>query len=292
MAERTVLIGAGWLGATTASHLAASGHAVWTLQRTPREAPAGCTAVTGDITTAASDAQVRAVLPDTVDNIVVCVAPSSGRGDSYAIYPSAARGAAALAVALGVGRVLYVSSTGIYDRQDGSEASESTPIQPTTARVQALFDAEREVAGAGAAGISVDVVRAAGLYGPGRDPAGRFAGGAVPGETWCNFSWRDDVAEAIRHLLARPATGEVCVFNCTDGHPVQAAAITAALTGAVPAAGAVSAERGRVVAGRSSQRIRVDALLATGWRPQVPTVFDGLRLLGHALPGLDAGVAS
>jgi hypothetical protein len=28
----------------------------------------------------------------------------------------------------------------------------------------------------------------------------------------------------------------------------------------------------------------VDALLATGWRPVAPTVYDGLRLLGHAVP--------
>ena len=28
----------------------------------------------------------------------------------------------------------------------------------------------------------------------------------------------------------------------------------------------------------------VDALLATGWRPMAPTVYDGLRLLGHAVP--------
>jgi nucleoside-diphosphate-sugar epimerase len=257
------------------------------MQRSAGDAPRGCTAVTGDITSAATDSALRAALPPRLDHVVICVAPSTARGDSYAIYPAAARGAAALAVALGVSHVVYVSSTGIYDRRDGSEVTESTPIQPTNPRVQALHEAEQAISDAASHGISVDIVRAAGLYGPGRDPAARFAGGAVPPETWCNFSWRDDVADAIRHLLAQPNTGTVRVFNCTDGAPFQAEAITRALTGASPTHHAAKGDGGRVVAGRSSQRIRVDALRATGWEPAVPTVFEGLRRLGHALPGLD-----
>jgi len=39
-----------------------------------------------------------------------------------------------------------------------------------------------------------------------------------------------------------------------------------------------------VRSGRSNQRVNIDALLATGWRPAAPTVYDGLRLLGHQVP--------
>jgi nucleoside-diphosphate-sugar epimerase len=287
MAERTLLVGPGWLGAATAEHLVAAGHAVWTLQRSAGEPPAGCVAVVGDITSAATDPALRAALPDTIDHLVVCVAPSTARGDSYAMYPAAARGAVALAAALGVRHVVYVSSTGVYDRRDGSEVSEATPIEPTSPRVQALLDAELAIAEAVGHGMRADIVRAAGLYGPGRDPAGRFVRSAVPPDTWCNFSWRDDVAEAIRHLLSQPGAVAFGVYNCTDGHPVQAEAITRALTGAPPTPLAETTAEGRVTAGRSSQRIRVDALRATGWQPAVPTIFDGLRRLGHALPGLE-----
>jgi hypothetical protein len=59
---------------------------------------------------------------------------------------------------------------------------------------------------------------------------------------------------------------------------VQAGAITAAL-GGTPSPDA-SATR------RSNQRVSSAALLATGWRPMAPSIFDGLALLGHPLPGL------
>jgi nucleoside-diphosphate-sugar epimerase len=291
MAERTLLVGPGWLGGPTAERLAAAGHRVWTLHRSGGTAPRGCVAVTGDVTTAATAPVTLTALPPAVEHLVVCVAPSSARGDSYAIYPAAARGAQALAAALGVRHVVYVSSTGIYDRHDGSEVSESVPIAPTNPRVQALLDAEQAIASAASDRVRVDIVRAAGLYGPGRDPADRFARGAVPPDTWCNFSWRDDVAEAIRHLLTQPAASSVHVFNCTDGHPVQAAAIRQALTGSARSRHEVAGADGPGTAGRSSQRIRTDALQATGWQPSVPTVFDGLRRLGHTLPGLAATVS-
>jgi nucleoside-diphosphate-sugar epimerase len=129
----------------------------------------------------------------------------------------------------------------------------------------------------------VRILRAAGLYGPGRDPAPRFAAGATPADIWCNFSWRDDVRDAIAHLLDIPPAAPVETFNCADGHPVQAGEITMALTGRAPVAEATVALDGTVRAGRSNQRIRVDALRATGWSPAMPTIFDGLRALGHAI---------
>jgi nucleoside-diphosphate-sugar epimerase len=129
----------------------------------------------------------------------------------------------------------------------------------------------------------VRIVRAAGLYGPGRDPAARFAAGATAADIWCNFSWRDDVRDAIAHLLDTPPAQTVERFNCADGTPVLAGDITMALTGRAPAPVDASPLDGKVRAGRSSQRVQVDALRATGWTPSMPTVFDGLRALGHAI---------
>ncbi|WP_396203454.1 NAD-dependent epimerase/dehydratase family protein [Gemmatimonas sp.] len=289
-----LVVGPGWLGSPVAVALAEAGHQVWTLSRSGSAAPAGCTAVAGDIALAVTRegrASLLARLPHTIRHLVVCVAPSSSRGDSYAIYPAAARGAAALAEALGVTSVVYVSSTGIYDRQDGSEVNEHTLIEPTNDRVQVLFDAERLMLAAATACRAVHVLRAAGLYGPGRDPAARFAAGATPSRIWCNFSWRDDVVSAIAHCLALPPSGAGAVFNCTDNTPVRAGDIAQALTGR-PAddtvtAGAAGAVAGPVRAGRSNQRISSAALLNAGWRPEVPDVYAGLRRLGHALPGRD-----
>lgn len=284
MTRSILLVGPGWLGGPTAALLASQGAHVFTLQRSEAPPPAGCTAVTGHLETAATDNAVLSVLPRTIDHLVACVSPSRARGDDYGLYPAAAEGAAALADVLGCRSILWVSSTGVYDKQDGSVVTEQTPLRPADVRVQALADAEMYVARAANPRVPriTRILRVAGLYGPGRDPAARFASGATPPEIWCNFAWRDDVRDAIAHLLATPPEAAVEIFNCADGHPVQAGEITRALTGRAPEPSAV-APGGPVRAGRSNQRIMVDALKATGWTPSMPTVFDGLRALGHRI---------
>lgn len=281
-----LLVGPGWLGAPAVEALAASGRyrRVWSVSRSARPAPAGGEALTGDITHGPNDPDLTARLTHPVAAIVVCVAPSGSRGDGYALYPAAARGVAALATALDVPRVVYISSTGVYDRQDGSAVDERTLIAPANDRVHALFDAELTVLATATSTRSAVVLRAAGLYGPGRDPAARFAAGATAPDIWCNFSWRDDVIGAIGHVLALPPTGHGTIYNCTDNHPVQAGDITEALTGVRQPTSPPAAAGGAVRAGRSNQRISSAALIASGWTPSVPTVFDGLRRLGHPLP--------
>lgn len=275
--DELLIVGAGgWLGARAVPTLVAAGHRVWAMQRSASTI-AGVDSVLGDITQGPTEA-LLAQLPPQVAHIVVCVAPSSARGDSYALYPAAAAGARALAAAVGARTLLYVSSTGVYDRHDGSLVEETTPIVPRDARVQALADAEQMILQGASPTRGAVVLRPAGLYGPGRDPAPRFRSGLVAPETWCNFSWQDDVVSAIRHLLGITAPGTASVFNCTDNLPVQARAITAAL-GGTPSPDAAATTR-------SNQRVSSAALLSTGWRPMAPSIFDGLARLGHSLPGL------
>ena len=296
--DTVLLVGPGWLGKVTAVRLAARGATVATLQRSvPVSTSPDVVALTGDIADAARGpeqlatlvAVVRAALPARIDHLVVCIAPSRARGDDYGVYPQAAAGAAALANALHIRSVLYVSSTGVYDRQDGSEVTEQSAITPHDARVQALYDAEQRIATvAHHADATVHIVRAAGLYGPARDPMARFVDPAfVAGDVWCNFSWRDDVISAIAHLLRHDRALGVRIFNCTDGTPLRATAIASTLTGRVvhrPEERAAIDRSAPVRSGRSNQRVNIDALLATGWRPAAPTVYDGLRLLGHQVP--------
>ena len=300
--EGTVLlVGPGWLGGVAAARLAALGATVATLQRSaPVSTSADIVALTGDIASvvrgpaplAALRDTVRSALPAPIDHLVVCVAPSRARGDDYGIYPQAAAGAAELAHALHIRSVLYVSSTGVYDRHDGSEVTEQSAIEPHDGRVQALYDAEQRIAAiARAPDATVHIVRAAGLYGPERDPAARLADPAfAAGDVWCNFSWRDDVISAMAHLLQYDRAPGVRIFNCADGTPLRSSEIAATLTGRAvhtpdtPDARAPLDRAAPVRSGRSNQRVNVDALLATGWRPAAPTVYDGLRLLGHRVP--------
>lgn len=296
-----LVVGPGWLGAPLARHLAACGATVCTLRRSRADTPeAGITTRSGDIGSAAAGphalAALRALLPETVDHLIVCIAPSRARGDDYGVYPHAARGAAALATAMDIPHVLYVSSTGVYDRHDGSEVTERSAITPRDARVQALYGAEC-ITGelAAASERTVHVLRAAGLYGPQRDPYARFTDPAFgAADVWCNFSWRDDVMSAITHLCAHDRAPGLRTYNCADGTPLRAGAIAAVVTGRIADASQYvpadhdTAAHDAVRSGRSHQRINVHALLATGWRPVAPTVFDGLRRLGHVVPGARA----
>ena len=293
-----LVVGPGWLGQPVAAHLAALGGTVATLQRSARPSLSpDIVALTGDIAdatrgpapSASLHALVRSAFTGPIDHLIVCIAPSRARGDDYGLYPHAAAGAVALAQALHIRSILYVSSTGVYDRQDGSEVTEQSAITPRDARVQALYDAEQLIATlARDPHATAHILRAAGLYGPQRDPAARLADPAfAAGDVWCNFSWRDDVISAIVHLLQHDRAPGVRVFNCADGTPLRSSAIAAAVTGraiAAPVARDPIDRDAPVRSGRSNQRINVDALLATGWRQVAPTVYDGLRLLGHQVP--------
>lgn len=295
-----LLVGPGWLGQVVAAQLAALGATVAVLQRTPRASSSDILALTGDIASAARGPEqlaalqsvVQAALPGPIGHLVVCIAPSRTRGDDHGIYSQAAAGVAVLARALRIRSVLYVSSTGVYDRHDGSEVTEQSAIVPRDTRGQALYDAEQRIATvADDDDATVHIVRAAGLYGPQRDPRARLADPALAaGNVWCNFAWRDDVVSAITHLLMHDRAPGVRVFNCADGTPLRSSAIAATLAGRAMDSSMDATEHtviDRVAPlrrGRSNQRINVDALKATGWRPIAPSVYDGLRLLGHQVP--------
>ncbi len=286
--QQLLVVGAGWLGGPLAETLCRQGARVWTLQRSAGNAPrSGITAIAGDVRDG-TNAPWCTQLPPQLDAVIVCVAPGRQAGDGYAeTYPVAARGGVAIAKARGARTILYTSSTGVYGRTDGGISRETDPIVPKDPRQQALFDAEQRVLTDGITdppSLTRIVLRVAGLYGPGRDPAARYRAAATTDPagaeaSWTNLAWRDDVISAIAHLITHPfAPGSTHCFNCADGTPMGMAEIARALGATVEAPPSA-----RSHAGRSNQRIVVEALRATGWRPSQPTVLHGLAALGHAI---------
>lgn len=296
-----LVVGPGWLGSALLDVVRAAGEEAWGMRRSaPVRGDAASGELYGDVTAwsgDADDAVGQPALPEgcpsSVDVVVLCVSPSRSRGDTHeSTYPAAARGAVRLASLLGARTLLYVSSTGVYARDDGAIVTESTPVARTDDRLRALADAEDSIWQAEASHpFGRIVLRVAGLYGPARDPAARFSDAsstANGGDSWTNFAWRDDVVSAIRHLAALPVhhRGMHC-YNCADGTPVLAGDIVRALGSGVDAASRVqsaapaAARTPRTPRLRSNQRVSVDRLLATGWTPSVPDVFRGLELLGH-----------
>ena len=68
--------------------------------------------------------------------------PQSRLSEDHSVYPRAAAGVAALARALSVRSVLYVSSSGVYGAVDGSEVTEDSPASASPrSKVRDTFDA-------------------------------------------------------------------------------------------------------------------------------------------------------
>jgi len=295
--SRVLVLGAGWLGAPLADAYAAEGAQVTTVRRSPHAPPAGGRAVPFDLHTLG--APHAPPIPDALrDHAVVLamVAPDRARGDDHgSTYPSAAAAAVRIALETGARALCWVSSTGVYGYDDGREVTEDTPRSAESPSQRALCDAEDLILAAAGATLRVGVLRASGLYGPGRDPAARYrdtAALAPRAAHWVNLAWRDDVIAAIRcwtsHALSEVAPPRI--LNVSDSTPLtvaECARLVARADGrafVMPVAVPVTSATGGVAAApmRSNQRIRVDALRALGWTPSVPSLHEGLLRLGYA----------
>ena len=313
--QKLLVVGPGWLGAHVAAQAGQEGATVWTLRRTASPPAASLTSsatyteLLGDIREAEASSDVATwmrALPKRLDHLVLAIAPGRRAGDDHrSVYPPAVRGATSLARRLGVRSLLYTSSTGVYGRTDGRWVDEFDALEARDERQRALIEAESliqrvvtEPVAADQSRFGATILRPAGLYGPARDPAPRFKTPISDAATdgWTNFSWRDDVVEAILHLLAHPTEPGACrVFNCPDGTPLKRSTISRALgapplgappLGAPPlgaaAPGAAALDptpRGMT----SNQRVSSQRLRDSGWSPSMPTVLHGLAALGHTV---------
>ncbi len=289
---RALVLGAGWLGQPFASSLAADGVTVTTVRRSEHERVRGGVALSFDL------AGIGAVdepgdLPLALlghDVIVAAVAPSRARGDDYAdTYPVAARAAVRIAVQSRARALLWISSTGVYGYTDGREITESSPRSGRGESQTALCTAEDIILAAATDMRCVGVMRASGLYGPGRDPAPRYRNvEALNGrfDHWLNFAWREDVIGAMRHWITC-ALGDLAVptiMNVSDGTPMtvaECARLVARADGRDLPAQATRQTAPAPEPTRSNQRIRTDALRAIGWTPAVPNLRAGLLQLGY-----------
>jgi nucleoside-diphosphate-sugar epimerase len=218
VASHALILGCGYLGCRLARRLSERGIAVTGTTRGSGSAPAvtGAGARHAVWDAAAEDAadRLRDLLPPA-GWIFSAVAP--GRGGAYeAVYLSTARHLVSAARDRGL-RVIAVSSTSVYGVTDGSWVDESTPAEPATANGRVLWTMEETLR----AGLEdVVIVRAAGIYGPGRTPAGRLGGGAFAGTgaEWVNLIQIDDLARVLEAAAAGASGGDLVL--AADGVPV------------------------------------------------------------------------
>jgi nucleoside-diphosphate-sugar epimerase len=123
------------------------------------------------------------------------------------------------------GRLIYISTTGVYGRGDGGWVDEVTPPDPRREGGRASLAAEERIAAHPLGQRSV-ILRLAGIYGPGRVPFIRElrAGEpiAAPASGWLNLIHVDDAMEAV--IVAcelEPFCDGPRVYCVSDGQPVQ-----------------------------------------------------------------------
>jgi nucleoside-diphosphate-sugar epimerase len=172
----------------------------------------------------------------------------------------------------------YLSSTGVYGDTGGAWVDESAPVG--LGRRTARAAADRDWLSLGA-----HVFRLPGIYGPGRSPLDRIAGGGayrvdLPGHLFSRIHVDDIVAALIAGFGAPPGA-----YNIADDCPAPQGEVTtyaARLLGAAlppvvsldslpPAARAFYSENRRIANGRAKRLL--------GWRPLYPSYREGLRAL-------------
>jgi nucleoside-diphosphate-sugar epimerase len=248
--SRLILFGPGYVGARLAAAAEARG---WTVVRVTR----------AEIDGAGRDLATATHIVSTV--------PPDEEGD-----PVLSRYRATLASA--PRWIGYLSSTGVYGDTAGAWVDESAPVG--LGRRTARAAADRDWLSLGA-----HVFRLPGIYGPGRSPLDRIAGGtayriALPGQVFSRIHVDDIVAAVIAGFGGPPGA-----YNIADDHPApqdEVTAYAARLLGAPlppvlsldrlpPAARAFYSENRRIANGRAKRLL--------GWRPLFPSYREGLRAL-------------
>lgn len=284
MASRLVF-GCGYLGGRVARRWAASGDQIAVVTRDAAKAASlaaeGFDAIVADVTR-----------PDTLgslpggDTVLWAVGYDRSAGGPPIERVYAGGLAAALAeLQARVGRVIYISTTGVYGDAAGEWVDEATPPAPTRDGGRASLAAERLLEAEPWRGRSV-ALRLAGIYGPGRLPyleqlrAGEPI--AATAEGWLNLIHVDDAAAAVLAAAEHPAPPPVvCV---SDGAPplrLDYYCEAARLLGA-PAPRFAPPEAGSSRAARAASPKRVrNALLARelGVTLRYPTFREGLAAI-------------
>ncbi len=217
-----LIVGCGYLGERVAQRWREAGHAVSIVTRSSQRADAlrqqGYLPIVADITRPETLAGLA-----VFDSVLSAVGFDRNAGGS--IHDAYAGGLRNLLAALppATGRLIYISSTGVYGPANGDWVDEATPPNPQREGGRASLAAE-EVLAAHPLGSQGVVLRLAGLYGPGRVPFIRElrADEPIPARAtgWLNLIHVEDAA-AVIVAAAETSLADRSVYCVSDGVPVE-----------------------------------------------------------------------
>jgi nucleoside-diphosphate-sugar epimerase len=222
--------------------------------------------------------------------IVVSIPPRDGAGATLDRF------GAAIAAAPALRRIVYYSTIGVYGHHGGVWVDETSATQTRTARGLArLEDEGRWTAAARARGAEADILRLAGIYGPGRNALVNLRRGEArrivkPGQVF-NRAHVDDIAEISRLVLTRGLKGQI--WNVADEEPAppqDVVAYAAALLGLEPPPEEPFDEARLSPMAREfyadNKRVSIaKAKVELGFMPAYPTYREGLKALAEAGEG-------
>jgi dTDP-4-dehydrorhamnose reductase len=171
---------------------------------------------------------------ERAEAIVVSIPPRNGTGGTVGRF------ARAIAAAPGLRRILYYSTIGVYGDHGGAWVDEKSATLTRTDRGVARIEDEAQwTEAARARGVEADILRLAGIYGPGRNALINLRQGQArrivkSGQVF-NRAHVDDIAELTRLVLTRGLHGQI--WNVADDEPAppqDVVAYAAALLGLPP----------------------------------------------------------
>jgi nucleoside-diphosphate-sugar epimerase len=269
----TVLIaGCGDLGTEVGLRLAASGRTVLGLRRRAELLPDALDGQSVDLS------RQKPVVPPDTDLVIVTVA--AGNPDPEVYRAAYVTGLANLLDALDdarvtPGRFLLVSSTAVYDIDDGSTVTETTPANPGGGTDSILFEAEELLRSRVPGAV---VLRLGGVYGPGRERlidqvrAGRAT--LADRSRLTNRIHRDDAAALIVHLMLREEAPDPLYLG-VDSTPVPGAEVLDFLAAELGLPEPEIVETGSRRGG--NKRISNQRVLDTGFTFSYPGFREGYR---------------
>ena len=222
--------------------------------------------------------------------IVVSIPPRDGAGAALNRFASA------IVVAPNLRRILYYSTIGVYGDHGGAWVDETSATRTRTARGLArLEDEARWTAAAQARGAQPDILRLAGIYGPGRNALVNLRRGEARrivkrGQVF-NRAHVDDIAQISSLALTLGPKGQI--WNVADDEPAppqDVIAYAASLLGleSPPEEPFEEARLSPVAQEFYADNKRVSIAKAKadlGFAPAYPTYREGLKALAEAGEG-------
>ena len=268
-----LIAGCGYVGAALGRSLAAHGIQVFGIRRNANTLPEGIRGIACDLSRSGDISSI----PNRFGSLVYC--PSVGGKGTLADYRALyVNGFRCLLDHGTFGRVLFVSSTGVYGQRNGEWVDEISETSPCIDSGRAMLEAESVARTNSPAGIAV---RFSGIYGPGRT---RLVHMLQEGRATCerdrprylNQIHRADCVGVLLHLLS--ISNPACLYISSDMEPASRFDVWSWM-----------AEQGRMqrpevvdrggsgIPGdsRGNKRCLNQRLLADGYRFQFPTFREG-----------------